>query len=429
VLSTVKDYIRDRQAAQTALQASEQNLLALNDNLQIEAEIRKQQEEQIRRESEQLQQDIGELLDVVCTIEEGDLTVQAKVNERETGLIADTLNRSIESLNRIMLVVVANTKQVTESASELATVAVETATQAQYQTASVREVESLMNSVNALTADSRSSAIAADDAVQLAKFAVQMGKEEMTAMVDGIAILQDGTDRVVRRAQLLNDFVDLAAQFSKDQKRVASLTRVLALNASTLSSRALKEQDPDRFAAIAKEFEAIATQVNNLSTETNGGLLILQQRTEGIQTVTSGLNEDVTEIGNLVQKFTTEVAKSRQAFDNIETVTEQVAQIGQKVSQSSEEIVAVVQKTLDAVRAIATVAQTTEAKANITRERVNSMGELARNLLEMVEFFQLHDISQIYPAPVTPSTPEAPKEDIDSTVAREPYEMILTAAE
>jgi twitching motility protein PilJ len=101
------------------------------------------------------------------------------------------------------------------------------------------------------------------------------------------------------------------------------------------------------------------------------------------------LSDDVNQINQLVQKFTGEVKKSRQAFDNIQTVTGQVAQMGEKVNSSSQDIVQVVNDTLIAIQSIATIAQVTEAKASITREQVQSMGNLARRLLEMVEFFKL----------------------------------------
>ncbi|WP_404786547.1 methyl-accepting chemotaxis protein [Altericista sp. CCNU0014] len=389
VLLAVRGYIRDRRAAQASLVASQANLQQLNQQLEGEVAQRAAQSEQIREESELLNADIAHILDVMLALEEGDLTIQADVNERATGLVSDTLNRLVETLNRIVSVTVSTAQQVTYSAGELEQLAAETAQQAQYQTGSVEKVQSLMDRVNALTEDSQHQAIATEEAVRLAQAAVVAGQQEMGQMVSGIATLQQGTDQIVKRTQLLTDFVDLASQFSKDQKRVASLTRVLALNASTLSSRALKEQNPDQFASLANEFETIARQVNDLATETNRSLVALQQRTDQIQTVTSGLGQDVSEISNLVQDFTSGVGQSRQAFENIQQVTTQVAQVGQQVSASSQDIVQVVRNTLTATSAIATVAQETEAKASVTREQVEAMGDLARTLLEMVKFFRL----------------------------------------
>jgi methyl-accepting chemotaxis protein PixJ len=393
VLSAVRDYIRDRQAAQIEIEQSQLDLLQLNEKLAEESDIRAVQEQLIRSESELLQTDIGHILDVVSSIEEGDLTVTANVNERATGLVGDTLNRLIESLDRIVSAVVDTAQRVTTDAGQLEQVAVQTAKQAQSQTTEVRSIQSLMNNINTLTADSRQQAIATAAAVQQAKSAVISGKQAIDDSTDGIAILQQGTDQIVKRSQLLTEFVDLAAQFSKDQKRVASLTRVLALNVSTLSSRAIDEQNPAQFASLAREFAVIARQVNDLATDTNHSLVSLQQRTDRVQTVTSGLNQDISEIDRLVQKFTTDIDRSSQAFDNIQNVTELVSQMSEKVNISSQDIVQVVSDALTAIQLISTVAQSTEAQATITQDRVQSMSDLANQLLSMVEFFSLNDLT------------------------------------
>ncbi len=390
VLVAVRGYIADRKKSQMKLMLSQDSLSQLNQNLAQEVEQRTQQEQQIRQESELLQADIGHILDVVLALEEGNLTIEAEVNERATGLVSDTLNRLIESLNRIVAVVASTSQRVTQNAEGLELMAIETVNRARHQTQSVQDVRTLMETVNTLTTDSRQQAIATGEAVQQAQAAVTTGQQEMREMVDGIDTLQQGTDQIVKRTQLLNEFVDLAAQFSKEQKRVASLTRVMALNASTLAARALKEQNPDQFTSIAHEFDTIARQVDDLATETNQGLVLLQQRTDQIQTVTSGLTQDVSEINQLVQTFTQEVTRSRQAFDHIQSITEQVAQLGQQVSQSSETTVEAVQNALHATQAIAKVAEETEGQAATTRSEAASMGALAHKLLEMVEFFQVN---------------------------------------
>ncbi len=402
VIFAVRGYIRDRENSQTSLQAFQSNLIQLNDKLQQEAQMRAEQQQQISQESELLQTDVGHILDVVCSLEEGNLTVQAEVNERATGLVSDTLNRLTESLHEIIRTVVSSAYQVTGSATGVEQLAIETANQAQNQTRSIQEIETLIDRVNSLTDNSYQQALATTNAVELAKLAVGNGQEEMNAMAGGIETLQSGTDQIVKRVQLLNEFVELAAQFSKDQKRVATLTRVLALNASQISSRAMEERDPQQFVSLANEFKTIANQVTDLASDTNHSLVALQQRTNQIQTVTSGLNQDVRDINQLVQKFTNEVSRSRQAFTNIQAVTDRVATMGEQVSSSSQNIVDVVHDTLTAIQSIGIIAQSTEDKAVITREQVQSMGSLAQTLLQMVEVFQLH--------------PESPTPDNSTTI-------------
>jgi methyl-accepting chemotaxis protein PixJ len=394
VVMAVRGYIKDQRQAQVDLSDFQGDLLKLNEKLGQEVSQKADQQQQILSESHVLQEDIAHILNVVCDLEEGNLTTEADVNERATGLISDTLNRLIESLNRTVSVVTSTATQVTNSAVQLESMAIETAGQAQKQTLSIEEVQHLIELVNGLTASSRQQAADTSTAVDLAKSAVSNGQKEMTAMVEGIVTLQQGTEQIIKRTESLNDFVELATQFSKDQKRVAALTKVLALNASLLSGRAIEEQDPEQFTSIAREFETIATQVNNLAGETNLSLGLLQQRTTQIQTVTSGLNQDVSEINQLVQKFTNEVDLSRQAFDNIQTVTERVAAMGDQVNLSSQEIAKAVADTLKAMQSIAAIAQNTENKATMTRQQVEEMRQLAGSLLKIMEFFQLRAVAQ-----------------------------------
>jgi methyl-accepting chemotaxis protein PixJ len=414
VAIVVRSYIRDREQSQQSLQTVQAELLSLNQSLQQEDRQRTLAQERIVKESEVLQTDIGHILEIVSSIEDGNLTVRAEVSEGATGLISDTLNRTIESLHQIIGVVVSSADRVVNGTEKLSHLAIETTTQTQTQTRSIQQIETSIAQIDSLTATSLDRALATTDAVQLAKAAVDNGQQEMSAMADGIETLQQGTEQIVRRVQSLTEFVELASQFSKDQKRVAALTRVLALNASLLSTRALKEQDPAQFASLAHEFETIANQVNELAGETNNGLISLQYRTNQIQTVTSGLNQDATDIDLLVQKFTGEMNKSRQAFTNIQLVTDRVATIGEQVKTSSQEIVRVVNETLTAIQSIGIIAENTEHKAIVTREQVQSMGSMAQQLLQMVEFFQLNE--QNTPATNYLSTPA----DADSTMVKNP---------
>ncbi|NJM64642.1 MAG: methyl-accepting chemotaxis protein [Acaryochloris sp. RU_4_1] len=411
VFLAVRGYMRDRRRSQTALEASQSNLLHSNQELEIQVQERVAQEQQIREESELLQSDVGHILDVVSAIEYGDLTIEAEVNERATGLVSDTLNRLIESLHRIISVVSTTADQVTGNADQVEQLALETVDRVQQQTQSVNDVRSLMENVNILTANSRAQATATEQALELAQSAVAVGQKEMNEMVEGISTLEEGTDQIVKRTQLLNEFVDLAAQFSKDQKRVASLTRVLALNASMLSTRALKEKDPTQFASIAKEFEAISRQVNDLAVQTNQTLAQLQQRTDQIQTVTSGLTQDVKDINQLVQQFTNEVGQSRQAFANMQAVTEQVTQTGQHVKQANDDIFQAVQSTLIAIQAISHEAEDTVLRARTTQDQAATMGELARTLTNMVEFFQLSTTVTVEETPQSTDKPALPSAD------------------
>lgn len=422
IVLVVNSYIRDRERDRQSVETFQASLAALNDKLQQEDQLLSEQQARFAQENASLQTDIAHILDVVNLLENGNLTIQADVNERSTGLIGDKLNRTIESLHQIVSVVVSSADRVAINAVELEELAVETANQAQKQTRSIQQIEMSIAQVNSLSENSYQQALATTDAVELAQAAVSQGQQEMSAMADGIASLQQGTEQIVKRVQNLNEFVELAAQFSKDRKRVAALTRVLALNASLLSTRALAERDPAQFASLAHEFKTIADRVNELAQDNNTSLAALEYRTNRIQTVTSGLDRDVADIDRLVQKFTDEMGKSRQAFTNIQLVTDRVAIVGERVSSSSQDIIQVVGDTLTAIGAIGAIAQNTEDRAIATQEQVQVTKHLAHNLLERVEFFQLNERT---PNEIHDLLPPA-----DSTVVKNPevvYKLLSPA--
>ncbi|XGV97976.1 MAG: methyl-accepting chemotaxis protein [Leptolyngbya sp. BL-A-14] len=340
-------------------------------------------------EGQALQQEVGHLLDVVSAVEDGDLTVEAQVSARVTGLVGDTLNRLILRLGQVMAEVLGAAERVTYGTEYLERLAVAVADNAQQQFQSVAQVQSLMEEVNDQAQGAALQAIATGDAVQLTQAAIDDGQDEITAMTQGIQGLRQETDQIVKRTQTLTNYVELATQFVKDQKRIAAMTRILAVNASMLSNRATVQQDPEQMAVITREFETIAAQVNQLAAQTNQSLVLLQQRTDQIQTVVSGLNYDVQGISQQVEHFTVGVEQSQQAFNTIRAVSERVAQMGQQVTQSSQTIASAAQTTLQSVRDIANSSAETLKRADVTKEQAEQMEQLAQSLLRSVEFFQL----------------------------------------
>ena len=366
-----------------------QSFMALEaTNAELEHRV-EQRTATLHEEGRVLQQEVRHLLEVVSAVEDGDLTIEAKVSSRATGLVADTLNRLIERLGKIMATALNTARQVNQGSKHLDQLANAVADNAQKQAQSVAQVQTLMENVNSLSQDTAQQALATDEAVQLTQAAINHGQQEITTMTTGIGILQRETDQIVKRVQILTEYVELAARFAKDQKRTAAQTRVLAMNASMLATRASGQQDPGQFAGITREFETIATQVNDLAVQTNQSLILLQQRTDQIQTVVSGLNHDTQEISQQVNGFSIGVDQSREVFNNIKGVTEQVAHMGQRVTQSSQTIAEAAQTTLQAIRDISAIAAETSNRANITQEQSQQMDYLARTLLQNIDFFQL----------------------------------------
>lgn len=343
----------------------------------------------IQEESLALQVEVEHLLDVISAVEHGDLTIEAQVSPRITGLVGDTLNRLVERLGEIIGIFLHSAGKVTLGTQYLEHLAVAVADNVQEQIHSVDQVQTLMVEVTEQAQDAALQAVATSKAVQLTRDAIDQGQEEITAMTKGILGLQQETNQIVKRSQTLTNYVELATQFVKEQKRIAAMSQVLAVNASMLANRSKAQQDPSQMAVITHEFEAIAFQVNLLATQTKQSLVSLQQRTDQIQTVVSGLNYDVQGISKQVDNFTMSVEQSQQVFNTIRTVSEQVAQMGEQVTQSSQAIADAAQTTLQSVHHISSISAETLNRADLTREQAEQMEKLALTLLQSIELFRL----------------------------------------
>lgn len=389
VLSAVRDYIRDRQRAQQALQDSQDTLLEVNEALKLEANTRQQQEALVRQESEQLQDDIGLLLDVVCAIEEGDLTVQAEVNDRATGLMGDTLNRLVEALGRILSQVSTTAGRVSLSSSRQKVIAATVAQNTHEQAQSVTQVLSLTERVRQSANSAATQLTQTNQALLMLQSAIVNGEGTVESLTQEIDVLQQGSDRIVQQMKTLGEFVGLADQFARDQGEIATQTQVLALNASLVAARAAEQRDPKQFAAVAREFELIADQVSQLAQQTNEGLANLEQRSAQIHRVVSDVDTEVQRLGGLVYSFTSGVKQTRDVFQTVQTVTREAVQAGDTVAQTSQTIVESVDSTAAAMNAITVLSRQIAQQSQDAQQISDHMSSLSQTMVQNVQVFKL----------------------------------------
>jgi len=369
----------------------------------VQAEERQKVAAELQQEAEASEQEVGVLLEVVSSIEEGDLTVEAEVSDHATGLVADTLNRLRERLAETIASVLATAQQVAAGAEELQVLARTVAANTVDQAQSVAQGTALTEQVAASAKSSAEQVKIANQALQEVQKTVESAQSAITKLTEGIAVLQKGSSQIVQRMKTLGEFVGLAEQFVQDQSQIASLTQVLAINATLVAARAAEQRDPKQFIGVAREFEAIADQVNALATQTNQGLTLLRQRTGQIQAVVSAVDTEVQSLGGLVAGFTSGVEQSATAFQSVRQVTEQVVAVGQSVTSSSLEIATAADSTAKYMSEIATLAGQTANLTATARQKAETMGSIAQQLLAGIRFFRLPEaILAIAEAPAQP---------------------------
>lgn len=374
----------------------------------------------IALESEFLQQEVSHLLDVVSEVEEGDLTTQARVSDRTTGLVADTFNRLIERLTDVLTQVVLAARQVSQNANQQKAMAEVVATNTEQQAQAVNRVLQLTEQVEQAAQGSAEKVQATSASLETVQFTIEQGQNAITTLTQGIEILQEGTDRIVQQMKTLGEFVGLADQFVQDQSQIASLTQNLALNASLVAARASEQRDPKQFASVAREFDSIANQVSRLAQQTNEGLLALEQRSNQIHSVVSIIDANIQNLGGLVRGFTEGVDQSNQVFHDVQAVTGEAVSAGAAVTQASQAIAQAAQSAAQVAREIADLAIGTAELSQHSKDQSEQMDQLSNQLLKTIQFFQLPTViihpssmqSSMQPR-VDLSQAEAPTFDVD----------------
>jgi twitching motility protein PilJ len=340
-------------------------------------------------ESKTLQDEVAHLLDVVSLAGDGNLNAQAKVSDRITGLVADTLNQFIERLADVLEQVLSAAHQVSQRANQQAGLAQTVATNAEQQAQAVGQVLELTERVEHAAQGSAQRATASNESLQTMFSTLMQGQDVIDTLTQGITVLQEGTDRIVQRMKTLREFVGLADQFVQNQNQIAFVTQTLSLNASLVAARASEQRDPKQFAIVAREFGSIADQVSQLAQQTSEGLTALEQQSVQIHTAVSAVDGDVQGLGELVRQFTTGVEQSNQVFDSVQMVTGEAMQAGEAVAHFSQDIVDAAQLSAVLIREIAELANKTAQLTQLSRERSDQIDLLSAQLLQNVQFFQL----------------------------------------
>ncbi len=395
IWAAVRDYIRDRQASIIAIEQGQKNLISLDEVRYREGELYQQQEKTLQAARDILERDIEELLAVVSRIESGDFTVKAKVNNRPTGLVSQVLNQMVAGLGVVFSQVSLGTQQVAFNSYQQDELAIDVARNTSAQAKSVERVLALTETVRQSANSAAAQLTENNRSLVSLQSAVTTGEITIGSLEREIAVLQEGSDRIVQQMKALGEFIGLADRFVYDQTDIATQTQILALNASLVAARAAEQRDPRQFEAVAREFESIADQVSQLAQQTNEGLTSLEQSNAQINKVVSDVDGEVQRLGGLVNSFTQGIKQTREVFANVQSVTGAVVQTGEVVSQTSQTIVESADSTAKSIAAIAKLSAQIDTQSQIARSISNEMNDLSAKLLGNIQIFRLPNSSTL----------------------------------
>ncbi len=334
--------------------------------LGIQLVLDAQRREQVsKKQNENNQKAILQLLDEMGDLADGDLTVTASVTEDITGAIADSINYAIEALRELVTTINQTSEQVSGATQESRATAMHLAEASEHQAEQITQandsIKEMTGAIDQMSTDATESAEVARRAVEIAGPGAETVRNTISGMDDIREQIQETSKRIKRlgeSSQEIGDIVELIDD-------IADQTNILALNAAMQA--AMAGEAGRGFAVVADEVQRLAERSINAT----------KQIEALVKTIQADTNEAVTSM----EASTSGVVKGAQlaedageALKEIESVSEYIADLTGKIAASAQkqsEEAANIKDTMSVIQEITN--QTSEG----THQTANSIGQLA----------------------------------------------------
>jgi twitching motility protein PilJ len=351
-------------------------LLQLNSKSAVFERAAKVQAEQ----NERNQQAILRLLDEMGSLADGDLTVEATVTEDITGTIADSFNYAIEELRTLVATVNETAIMVDSAAKQTENTAAHMARAAENQTkeinAATQSIVSMAGSIEEVSGNAERSSDVARHSVDVA----HKGGEAVRRTIDGMNTIRETIQETSKRIKRLGESSQEIGNIVELINDIAEQTNILALNASIQASMA--GEAGRGFAVVADEVQRLAERSTNA--------------TRQIEVLVSTIQADTKEAVVSMERSTTDVVggallaeNAGAALDEIEQVSNQIANLVQNISSSAREQASSAADVTRRTKRLREISEQTGKATTATAAAISKLSEFASQLRKSVAGFTL----------------------------------------
>lgn len=314
---------------------------------------------------------IQRLLDEMDGLADGDLTVQATVTEDFTGIIADSINVSIEQLRALVKTINQTAVEVDTSAQETQSTAKELAEAAGHQAEEInyasQAVNDMSESMTIVSANASESAQVAERSLEIATSGGQVVRNTIEGMDTIREQIQDTSKRIKRLGESSQEIGDIIALIND----IADQTNILSLNAAIQASMA---------GEAGRGFAVVADEVQRLAERVSGA-------TRQIEALVSTIQTDTNEAVISMEQTTSEVVNGARLAQDAGVALEEIEKVSSNLADLIRNISDTAKKQTGSAEQIAlrmtTIRDITTRTASSTTATAGSVGNLAEMALEM----------------------------------------------
>jgi twitching motility protein PilJ len=334
----------------------------------------------IEEENVANQEAIMRLIDEMGDLAEGDLTVRATVTEDFTGAIADSINVTVDSLRGLVKTINDTSSRVSAAVQETEQIATNLSQESKQQaqdisaaTESISEMSVSMENVSRHASESSKVAMRSVEIARNGGEAVQRTMKGMDTIREHIQETSKRIKRLGESSQEIGDIVELIND-------IAEQTNILALNASIQA--AMAGEAGRGFAVVADEVQRLAERsanatkqidalVKTIQADTNEAVISMEKSTSGVVNGAQ-LTENASE-----------------ALEEIENVSDQMAELIQNISAAASQQAGVAAKLATTMTGIQEVTTRATSGADKTSRSIGTLARLAQDLDRSVTGFKL----------------------------------------
>ena len=352
------------------------------------------------QQNERNQQAILRLLDELGSLADGDLTVEATVTEDITGAIADSINYAIEKLRELVATINETAIMVDSAAKQTENTAVHMARAADNQgreiSAATESIVSMAGSIEEVSGNAERSSDVARHSVEVA----HKGGEAVRRTIDGMNTIRETIQDTSKRIKRLGESSQEIGNIVELINDIAEQTNILALNASIQASMA--GEAGRGFAVVADEVQRLAERSTNATKQ----IEVL------VRTIQSDTNEAVVSM----ERSTTDVVggallaeNAGAALDEIEQVSNQIANLVQNISESARQQASSAADVTRRTTKLKEISVQTGKATTATAAAISKLSELASQLRQTVAGFTLPNAALKTSALSRSASPQPPQ--------------------
>ncbi len=329
---------------------------------------------------DKMQRQVMNLLSIVSTAAEGDLTIKAEVTADALGSVADAFNLMIAGLTALVTHASNVATQIRRSTSDILRSAERMRLGAEQQVLQIRNASDAVNAMSLTTLRMAENAEAATQTSVKATQAAIKGGTAVSETIKGMQRIRVTVQSTGKKIKGLGERSLEIGAIIEVINEIATQTNLLALNAAIEAARA--GEQGRGFAVVADEVRKLAERAARATKDITGLIKSIQAETsEAVKVMEEGTRE--------VEEGTKLADQAGAALREIEQIVKQTSTLMSDITRAAADQVKSTESVAHTMENISQLTQDTTSGVQGTVQTINILADLTRRLNDAIGRFKI----------------------------------------